>query len=611
MKRDGHTNPSPLASSLSATLHSLCQLPLIDPVEMACIVDSQARSERRRLNRLVDEGLAVRLRHTIASMRQPSSRYAPTSEGVAEAARNAGLTPTGFVRPLPISAQWFQVLFNRLDSVAVIYRLASTIAVALGQRSGALQVYHQRRGPLDALLHFPTGQNIGVLRQGPTLDRSALTSRLWTVTKDAAGIQSRAILAALHTEGDRRHIQRYLTRLSRRGGHEVQTVFMAVMSESIHVTPDLPVWQLAYSSAAVYSFRELADFVKNAPASRPPTPRTYHRAALPKTEMLLNGHNSTQMQASEKHALDILLDWPLATHDQFANLLVVSKGRLAQILAELETRYAFVTAPFGDQAPIRYALSDAGLEYLALRDRSSRPRVLKHWSVSTNPLTGRWRGSRVRRLATEIYHTDAVNSIAAKISREAHDLSPTYEVRTLDPSHRSRRDFVFNRRRHTIHPDASGVIVYLDTPIPFLLEFERRARHPSKSLQRIRPYQAYFSTAYPMQDHGALPLVLVAFDDVGAETQFLIAAADAEKRSNLAVPFATSCLQALDEHGILGSAWRIPQGLHQHWARASYGRPHISLGPASPSPPPQQTTAPRASAAPLLTSSTSSPDRKR
>ena len=254
--QDGTTSPSPLAPGLFETLSDLCHLPFVDPVELACIVDSRAKTAYRRLSRLEDAGLALRLRHGTAQLR-PSSRYLPTAEGIALVAKSNGLAPGQFLRPLPLSAQWLRILASRIDSVAVIYRLASTLSVTLGAGRGPLRVLHQRHGPFDAFLQLPGGQLVGIVRQGPTLDRSALTSRLWTLTRETAEVHPGAILLVLHSEGDRRHIRRYLLRLVQRGRHAIHNLFMAVAPDVAHVTTDFPAWRLAYHNTVDLSVKDL------------------------------------------------------------------------------------------------------------------------------------------------------------------------------------------------------------------------------------------------------------------------------------------------------------------------------------------------------------------
>ena len=568
VKHDGTTAPPSLAPELLETLNHLCELPFVDPFELACLVDSRARTAYRRLARLEDAGLALCLRHGTTHAR-PSSRYLPTADGITLVAQSHDTTPGQLLRRLPVSTQWIRALTARLDSVAAIYRLASAVAVTLGAHSGPLQVLHQRQGPFDALLQLPGEQLVGIVRQGPALERSALTSRLYTLTRVTSGLYPAAVLLVLHSEGDRQHIRRYLLRLTRRGGHNIHNVYMAITPDVAHVATDFPSWRLAYPNSTNYSFRDLTDFVKGTSSTHVPTPHEYHKANIPRKRLQLDRHHTFQLTGAHKRSLDLLLDWPLLTAQHYADLMGFQESRSRHLLAELETQHSLVTRPLGSRKPIRYALSDAGLEYLARRDRSGRPGVMNRWSVETNPLTGQWRGTRVRRLASELAHTNAVHSIVSRLARYAREDPQRYTLRTLDPSHRSRRQFIFNRKRHTIHPDASGSLAYNGTVIPFLLEFERRARHPSKSRQRILPYQAYFSSTYPTQDHSALPLVLVVFDDIGAETQFLLEATASEGRSKVVIPFATTCLDILDEYGALGPAWRIPQSLN-------YGRGRLA-----------------------------------
>ena len=67
-----------------------------------------------------------------------------------------------------MSKQWFRLLTERLDAVAVLYRVAALIAEADPERQ-PVRVDHYRQGPYDALLTLSGGRTIGILRQGPML----------------------------------------------------------------------------------------------------------------------------------------------------------------------------------------------------------------------------------------------------------------------------------------------------------------------------------------------------------------------------------------------------------------------------------------------------------
>ena len=90
-------------------------------------------------------------------------------------AEDENTTLDGLLRSRPVSQQWRRILLERLDAVASVYRLASTIAGAT--RPICLRLY--RAAPLDAGLLLPGGKTVGVVRQGAAADRTAFAKRLW------------------------------------------------------------------------------------------------------------------------------------------------------------------------------------------------------------------------------------------------------------------------------------------------------------------------------------------------------------------------------------------------------------------------------------------------
>ena len=75
----------------------------------------------------------------------------------------------------PVSERWRRVLLQRLDALAVIYRVAASLPHAdcgLGFR------WH-RAGPLDAGITLPGGITLAVVRLGNAADRTAFAKRLW------------------------------------------------------------------------------------------------------------------------------------------------------------------------------------------------------------------------------------------------------------------------------------------------------------------------------------------------------------------------------------------------------------------------------------------------
>ena len=94
---------------------------------------------------------------------------------LAALAETKGSTVADLLRSRPVSIQWLRILVDRLDSLAVVYRLASTVA-SVAHPVG-LGLY--RSGPLDAAMTLPGGRTVGIFRQGHAVDRTAFSRRMW------------------------------------------------------------------------------------------------------------------------------------------------------------------------------------------------------------------------------------------------------------------------------------------------------------------------------------------------------------------------------------------------------------------------------------------------
>ena len=79
-----------------------------------------------------------------------------------------------------MSRQWFRLLADRLDAVAVLYRVAAMVADADSQGK-PVRVDHYRQGPYDMLVTLCGGRSVSLLRQGATLPSANLRYRLRTL----------------------------------------------------------------------------------------------------------------------------------------------------------------------------------------------------------------------------------------------------------------------------------------------------------------------------------------------------------------------------------------------------------------------------------------------
>ncbi len=137
---------------------------------------------REQLEKLAKRGLVDSVPHHLSVLgARPQRRYFPTEKGVVA----GGVATKGqahMLRAYPVSKQWFRLLAERLDAVAVLYRVAAMVADA-DPHSDPVRVDHYRKGPYDVLLTLSESRSIGLLRQGPALPTSKLRYRLRSIER--------------------------------------------------------------------------------------------------------------------------------------------------------------------------------------------------------------------------------------------------------------------------------------------------------------------------------------------------------------------------------------------------------------------------------------------
>ena len=146
-------------------LHHLSRMPFIDTAELAGVLGEAHATVHRALTGPLADGIVGRVSHGTAHL--PSSRwYYLTANGIGEAAGILGFdTASDFVRTYPVSREWLTLLIRRMDAVASIYRLASSLSPGTdGLRS---HVEFHRRGRFDATITLHYGRTFGVVHRGP------------------------------------------------------------------------------------------------------------------------------------------------------------------------------------------------------------------------------------------------------------------------------------------------------------------------------------------------------------------------------------------------------------------------------------------------------------
>ena len=525
-------------------LRLLADMPFLDRMEMAAVSGWSRGAVYKAVSRLEDAGLIASVPHG-TELTSPTRRFHLSATGLRLLAKYEDAALEDLLRSHPVSARWRRVLLERLDPVAVVYRLAT----AISNVAHPIRFRWYRAMPMDAAVILPDGGTIGIVRQGPTTDRTGFSKRLWRLRQ---GPLPGAVLMLMPDEVRLRHARRLLSQTP------VPALF-ALEREVVGVAPDDPVWRLRSVSAEV-SLRSAFDRMHRRgtlPAERP-----LARVSMPPdTDERAPGGDAPDyllpalLRPAEKRALDLLSDWPWLGLKDLAGLLGVSRPRVSQLVAALEGFGLVVRAPASAR---RLALTDLGLAMLARRDRAAVGQARKRWSAAPTD-SGDWRavsGRRSRQLLRDVEHTTAVHGFIAGLATQAR--TKGWEIAQLDPPLRASRYFRHFGGRRSIHPDAFGLLRRGYTAWPFFLEWERRAVRPVTMAARLAPYLRYYSSHRPIDDHGARPAVLVVFDDDLAATHFLRVAFVEMVETRTALPLLVSHQGLLEREGPLGQAWLAP-----------------------------------------------------
>ena len=166
----------------------------------------------------------------------PKRRYFPTGKGIVAGGRIEHGTEY-FLSEYPVSKQWLRLLAERLDAVAVLYRVAAMIADADPHRK-PVRVDHYRQGPYDMLLTLSGGCSIGLIRQRATPPTSNLRYRLRSVERKRSSDRPFVTLVLTHADQATRRAIRSLGDPS-----EHRRTFVATESELLAGDHTGIVWQ--------------------------------------------------------------------------------------------------------------------------------------------------------------------------------------------------------------------------------------------------------------------------------------------------------------------------------------------------------------------------------
>ena len=560
-----------LPESLEDTLIDLCGTPLTILRELSRLVRVPVSTLRDRLHKLTERGLVDSLPHQVRTLGpHPRRRYFPTEKGIiAGGAATRG--QEHFLELYPVSRQWFRLLAERLDSIAVLYHVAAMIA-EVDPHKKPVRVDLYRQVPYDMLITLSGSRSLGIMRQGPTLPSSKFRFRIRTMERLSYDKKPSVTLILTHSDQASR---RAIRTLSDPWVHT--TTFVATEGEQLAGDARSPVWQQCGAGRfvdppvkiepdgtlrAIVSWTDhlVKASISDRSKKQVPNPDALYssnvRIDIPEPTQQLKASLAIQLTGAEKEALDILAAWPMSTRKQLAGLMGgVTTHRAGQVLRSL-TQRSLVRS---DGA--LHTLTDEGLTYLARRDRAAVGPLLDRWTAETGAKPVRlgarkaaiYPGSTLRTIISQLEHHTGITNFAAALRAEAAR-SSDYDVLDLLPTSRSTIGYWYQWTNYVLHPDASFTLDYKGRWTPCLLEFERRATTPKRIPARLESYRRYFRSGWPDRDHGGkLPLVLFVFETPAEEDTFLTVASTVER-----VPLFTSNAQTLAEKGVLGHSWSMP-----------------------------------------------------
>ncbi len=528
-------------------LRALARMPFLSRLEMVAVTGWSRGAVYEAVERLESGDLCASVLHATELLPQ-ARRFHLTESGLRRLADEMDTSLGELVRARPVSSQWRRSLMERLDAVASVYGVAS----AVSDVAFPVRFRWYRAVQLDAAMTLPDGRTVGVVRQGPTADRSGFARRIWRMREWP---MPAVVLMIMADEVRLRHARRALSATG------IPALF-ALERDAVLAGADAPVWSPPRVGASVslrYALERAAPggglplepepALADAPADLPE-----RAAASDVTDRML----PVMLRPAEKRALDLISDWPWIALQELAGLMDVTPQRASQIVIPIE---GFGLAARPRDAGGRLALTDRGLAFLARRDRTSVAVARRRWSVAPEDYGApfEWRnltGRRTRQLLRNMEHTAAVHGFLAALAAQARFLG--WEVVQIDPPRRASRHFRHDDRLRAVYPDAFGILKKDGAAWPFFLEWERRAVRPSTMSERLAPYLRYYSSHRPTDDHGARPAVLVVFDNDIAATHFLRVAREETNESRVNLPLWVSHRDAVEALGPLGRAWRSP-----------------------------------------------------
>ena len=502
------------------TLLAVASFPFADVAEITTFLDMGRTTVERDL-RAARKACYVRSVGHSTPLTASTQRHTLTARGIAA----LGVGALG----RQVSAHWHRLMLHRLDPLACIYRTLETICDGLDETVAEFRFYST--GNLDAAALLHSGLSLGFARYGGIWGRSGFYSR---VARSARVGETDVLLALMPNAFA-------LRRLRERMDSEGQVVpSLGIVEEEV----------IQYEDALWSYLWEPEEHVALAEA----TPRFAARGRLPAVSVFKRDSPppdhwprevpSVSLRPRQKVILDLIASWPRITRRDLAEMMGLSERTVQELLNGAEMRHLCERGRYGRR--LTFALSEGGIRYVARRDRAS------HGAANAAWLPGR--GRTLRRIDREPEHSAGIHRFVSLLTRQANE-SGAWSLTALEPDWRAGRAWYdYRDKRRILRPDGLGVLDGPEGPLHFMLEYERRTRHPSDVWHRVERYLEYYRESEWRQHWPSEPLTLFVFEDVGMETQFLRTVEKVWGARRL----RTSWLSVLERAGPLGAAWRIP-----------------------------------------------------
>ena len=528
-------------------LDALSRMPFVESTELALILGEPHATVHRALTGLLADGIVRKVTH--GTVHLPSSgRYYLTAGGIREAADFLDYdTPSDFVRAYPMSREWLTLLIRRMDAVASVYCLAATMSP--GNDGLSTRVEFHRKGRFDATITLHDGRDFGVVRQGLALRRRSLHDRLRALAHYDASRRPDVVLILVPSDWEERLTPQFCEAV------ELEDYYVAAESRAVLERRDRRLW-CATSWTGGITFRTLEDVISRGRPGIRRRPLTASperkRASLPNPERMAQDAPAFGLSPAEKRTLDLITDHPMIPREHLAVWLGVSEGRVSQMMRSLVKTWGLIERR-GKRGDVRYTLSDEGIRYVTHRDRAELLTTRGIWSTElTADKEGRPRhlGHRIETWARQTRHADGITWFLSKLESEARE-NPDSALVWVVPTARS--DRAYNWGQSAIAPDAVGQLNAGGHPVPFYLEHELRARHPTGVIARLDPYEDYYWSNEHKEDQPPYPVTLFVVDTGEVEETYVNTAAGMNRMS---LPILVSCTPVLSRRGILGESWR-------------------------------------------------------